>query len=191
MEPDLTPLPVYEAVKKLGASPPAVNRGYSQEDHWALKYQGGWTAVDEPRAALGKMVAAGAAGASVSTLFQGTDLALVVPKGPSLGAAYVEVDGSADGANRLRHDAAGRAFLDLSSPETLWQQQVPIAAGLSNGPHSLVLISAGPFALDGLIVDAHDPPLWLRAFPFFAMGVVLVGYLVLAVVVSRRRRANA
>jgi len=156
-ESDLTPLPVYEAVKGWGTGTPTVFRGYSQEDHWALNYQGGWSTVAEPRASLGQMRVAEQGAASADFTFHGTDLTLVVPTGPTLGKAYVELDSSAEKANLLPRDSSGRAVLDPLAPTEGWQQQIPIASGLANGPHHLQVTTEGPFALDGLIVDVRDP----------------------------------
>lgn len=186
-EPDLTPLPVYHAVKEYGSSPPTVQRGYSQEDHWALGYQGEWADVDRPEASLGRMKVAARAGASVAALFRGTELTLVVPRGPDLAAALVEIDGSPVKANLLPRDGEGRAVVDLSAGESLWQQQVPVASGLSNGVHRLEIRTTGPFALDGLLVDTRPIgwpllPLLIPAVAGLALGTVI------GLVLARRKR---
>ncbi len=165
VEPDFGTHPIYDAVKALGSTEPAVRRGYSQEDHWALRYQGSWAQVSEPQASLGGMKKATQAGASVTAFFQGSDLTLVVPKGPALGAAYVEIDGSPQGANRLPRDEAGRALLQETAQEPQWQQQLPVAGGLSNGFHRLQITTTGPFALDGLIVETLMPSSPLQRLP--------------------------
>ena len=187
-EPDLTPLPVYYAVKEWGARPPTMYRGFSQEDHWAISYQGEWNAVTEPRAALGQMMFTRQAGASLSFTFDGTDLALVVPRGPALGLAYVKIDDSPRGANQLPRDASGRAVLELSAREEGWQQQVPVASGLSNGTHRVTLEAAGPFALDGVVVDIREPAWRSQILPALGLAalVILVGLLLIA----RNRRRN-
>ncbi|MHB0869362.1 MAG: cellulase family glycosylhydrolase [Chloroflexota bacterium] len=193
VEPDFATHPVYDAVKALGSSEPLLRRGYSQESHWALQYQGGWTEVDEPRASLGGMRRAGQAGATITTMFQGTELALVVPRGPGLGHAYVEIDGSPEGANLLPRDEAGRAFVDLSGPARLWQQQLPVAAGLPMGAHRLKITTAGTFALDGLIVDAPMPvspaERIAQLLPYLAAGaiVILTGMVMTLRLQSRNR----
>lgn len=178
VEPDFATHPVYDAVKEYGGNQPTVHRGYSQESHWALKYEGGWTEVKEPQASLGGMRRADQAGASIETQFQGTDLTLVVPKGPGLGRAYIEIDGSPQGANLLPRDEAGRAYLELSGPAQLWQQQVPVAAGLSTGVHQLKVTAASAFALDGLIVDAPTPTSPVeqvaQALPYLAAAGLLI-----------------
>ena len=188
MEPDFTPLPVYQAVKQYGANPPTMNRGFSQEDHWAIQYQGSWKFVEDPRASLGKMAAADA-GATLSVRFRGTDLTLVVPKGPSLGKAYLQIDGFPGGANRLPRDGSGRAVLDLSAAEASWQQQIPVAYGLPDTVHTLTLTADGPFDLDGLIVDVHGPSLLPRAVAGAAVALLLVAVSGFAILLARRRRS--
>lgn len=162
VEPDFATHPVYDAVKALGSEPPTIHRGYNQEDHWALRYQGSWASIADPRASLGYVKKAGQAGASVSGLFEGTDLTLVLPTGPDLAAAYVEIDGTPQAANRLPRDDSGRAVVDERTPESRWQVELPVASGLTNGVHRLELTTTGPFAIDGLIVDAPTPSSPLR-----------------------------
>jgi len=191
-EPDLTPLPVYQAVKEYGNStPPTIHRGYRQEDDWALSYQGEWNRVADPRASEGFMKATGQAGASVSALFQGTELALVVPKGPAYGSAYVEIDGSPRWTNLLPHDKSGRSVLDLYSPDAQWKLVVPVATGLNYGVHRLEIKTAGPFALDGVIADTHEIPLMLRLVPPVASLAVLGLAVTLAIALRRRKARRA
>ena len=178
-EPDLTPLPVYHAVKEYGSSPRTVRRGYSQEDHWALDYQGDWADVDRTEASLGRMKVAARAGASVAALFRGTDLTLVVPRGPDLAAAIVEIDGSPAKANLLPRDGEGRAVVELSAEESLWQQQVPVASGLPNEVHRLEIRTAGPFALDGLVVDVRQ-----TGWPLLAVLIPAVAGLALGTAIG-------
>ncbi len=191
VEPDFATHPIYDAVKALGSTQPAVYRGFFQEDHWALQYQGNWTQVSEPQASLGGMKKTDEAGASVSGAFEGTDLTLVVPKGPGFGPAYVEIDGSPQAANRLPRDGAGKAVLDLAAQEPSWQQRVPIATGLSSGFHHFQITTAGPFALDGLIVDGptSTSPFQsiLQLLPYLGAGALVV---LLGMVLSIRSRAG-
>ena len=190
VEPDFATHPVYDAVKALGTAPPAIHRGYFQEDDWVLQYRGSWTQVNAPQASLGGMKQTNDAGASIAGTFEGTDLTLVVPKGPGFDAAYVEIDGSAQGANRLQHDEAGRALVQEKAAEPLWQQQVPIAVGLSNSLHSFQITTAGPFALDGLIVDAPTAGSPLQQLPRL-LPYAGVGALALLLVLTLRLRTRA
>lgn len=186
-EPDLTPLPVYHAVKEWGTRSPTVYRGHSQENHWALIYRGEWTRIAQPQAGLGQMHVTGQIGASVSFQFHGTDLALAAPRSPSLGKAYVKLDGAPEKANLLPRDSSGKAFIDLSSPVDNWQQQIPVATGLSNGPHRLELEAAGAFALDGILVEVREP-FWREWAGVAAGTTFLVILLGLGLTIRHRER---
>lgn len=187
VEPDLTPHLVYHSVKEWGTSPPTVYRGYAQEDHWALSYQGEWARVAHPKASLGQTQATEQAGASVSFRFRGTDLTLIAPKAPSLGKAYVEVDGSPENANLLPRDGSGKAFVDLSSSSESQQQQIPVASNLSDDYHRLELITDGAFALDGIIVEVREP-VWKEWIGSALAATFLVITIALGLTVRHRRQ---
>lgn len=53
LEPDFTPLPVYEAVKRFANRPPRMYAGTHQEDHWAVTWTGQWRQVADEAAMLG------------------------------------------------------------------------------------------------------------------------------------------
>ena len=187
-DPDFKIHPVYDAVKGLGAKPPVLNRGFSQENHQALAFQGDWKIQADPQASLGQMRSTNRAGASISAQFEGTEISLLVPKGPEWGQAYVEIDGSPQKANRLNLDGSGKAVVDLSSPEKKSQQQIPLASGLSGGTHSLAIKAAGPFALDGVIVDSPHTNWQQWVLP--AIAGVVVAILVFTLAMARSRLAN-
>jgi polysaccharide biosynthesis protein PslG len=188
VDPDFTPHPVYNAVKALGAEPPIIRRGFSQEDHRALGFQGDWKVISEPQASLGAMRSTAQAGANISAQFEGTTLSLVAPIGPEWGQAYVEIDGSPQKANQLTLDGSGRATLDLSSQDKRWQQQIPVASGLSDGTHRLVVKTAGPFALDGIVVDS-PPPSWTQ-WLLPAIAGIAVALLVFMLALVRSQTTN-
>ncbi len=54
LEPDFTPLPVYDAVKDYANRPPRMYPGAHQEDHWAVTWQGEWQEVADDAAMLGR-----------------------------------------------------------------------------------------------------------------------------------------
>ncbi|HZK66900.1 MAG TPA: cellulase family glycosylhydrolase [Chloroflexota bacterium] len=189
VDPDFTPRPVYQAVKEYGNRAAVAQRGYSQSDHRALEYQGEWTTVAEPRASLGALSTTMDPGASARLYFSGTDLELVVARGPAMGKAYLTVDGSPAGANQLAQDDLGRAALDLSAPTQEWQQRVAVARGLSEGIHLLEIRPAGYFALDALVVDSTDIPLAKKLLAFSAGALVaLLGAFMARAALSRPTR---
>ncbi len=187
--PDFAIHPIYNAVKAFGTQPPAIHRGYFQEDDWVLKYQGNWKEVSDPQACLGGMKETRAAGNTISGTFDGTDLTLVVPKGPSYGPAYVEIDGTPQAANQLPRDGSGRAILNEKAASPAWQQEIPVASGLANGRHQFKITTMGAFALDGEIVNAPTPvsPLQTaRHYLPYLLAIMVVG-LVGALMMFRAR----
>jgi hypothetical protein len=78
--------------------------------------------------------------------------------------------------------------VDLSSPEKKSQQQIPLASGLSGGTHSLAIKAAGPFALDGVIVDSPHTNWQQWVLP--AIAGVVVAILVFTLAMARSRLAN-
>ncbi len=53
LDPDFTPLPVYDAIKAYANRPPVMYPGHHQEDHWAVSWQGPWFEVQGEEATLG------------------------------------------------------------------------------------------------------------------------------------------
>ena len=140
VEPDFTPLPVYQVMKEYANRPPVMYRGYHQEDHWAVRYEGEWETVADERAVLGAYRRAGK-GAELSFVFRGASLTLVVVKGEALGTLRVVVDDRPP------------VEVELRSPMPEFGVQVPIACGLTDGEHQVRIEALGEgAALDGFIV---------------------------------------
>jgi hypothetical protein len=59
LDPDFTPLPVYDAIKAYANRPPVMYPGHHQEDHWAVSWQGQWHEVQGEEATLGEYRLAG------------------------------------------------------------------------------------------------------------------------------------
>jgi polysaccharide biosynthesis protein PslG len=193
MEPDFEPHPVYEAVKQYGASTPTVQRGFHQENHWAVQYTGEWIEVAQPGAGLGRVISTTQAGATMTMLFQGTELDLIVSKGPSMGKAHIRIDGARRSVGSLPQDKeAGSAVLDLSAPFEVAQRRVPIARGLTNGVHRFELTALGPVTLDGFVVSSREIPFILQPLSRAAIAFTAVGFaLALALLAARSRRRQA
>lgn len=150
LEPDFTPLPVYETLSWLASQPPTVHSGYHQEDHWALHYVGGWQRVRDEEAVLGAY-ALGSEGAELSFHFEGTDLALVLRDARQIERLEIGID-------------AGR-----SSPRHLWNlsmrgphsMAITVARGLPDARHrAYIRVREGTVALDGIIVWQRGPSVW-------------------------------
>lgn len=141
VEPDFTPLPVYDAVKEYAHQPPVMYPGYHQEDHWAVSYEGRWSTVADEGAVLGAYRRSEEAGATLSFAFHGTDLTLVVVKSQASGALQVIIDDRPP------------VEIGLRSPAPEFGVQVPVACGLEDGKHQVRITALGEgAALDGFIV---------------------------------------
>ena len=143
VEPDFTPLPVYEAMREYTANLiPTLYRGVHQEDHWALSYSGDWSDVPAPAldsvgtptgAALGAYRRTMDPGASVHFVLEGTSLTLT--PGPEEGVVAVSVDGEA--ARRI----------------TLGGQPIRLALGWRKARHEVAItLVTGAFSLDSVTV---------------------------------------
>ncbi|MFP3895467.1 MAG: hypothetical protein ACLFV5_01330 [Anaerolineales bacterium] len=163
MEPDFTPLPVYDAMYQLASRPPVLNVGYHQENHWALDYgsegEEGWQRVANKKSVLGAY-ALGGEDAALDFYFEGTDLSLAVRHAGSpseiLGGVEILIDGEEKEkiygipsellASIRDHDADGEKTL-----------VIPIARGLADERHHVHLrVKEGTLALDGLIVQRNN-----------------------------------
>ena len=98
VEPDFTPLPVYDAMRAYAPNVvPALYGGTHQEDHWALAYTSAspdveedWETVHSGAAQGGGYRRATAAGASIRFTYEGG--ALILSPGPGSGEIAVTVD---------------------------------------------------------------------------------------------------
>ncbi len=175
VEPDFTPMPVYDAMRQLTAEPPKVYPGWHQEEHWALTYSGQWDDVRDPRAILGSYRVSRGDG-QVRFRFSGTGLDLVVVKGPDAGALRVFVDGREAAVIHLRADAVAPGVL------------VPVAHGLRAGEHDVAVYATDGAALDGLIVTNRPGTYAARkALGLLAAAVAAVGLLSVPFQTRRRR----
>jgi hypothetical protein len=173
VEPDFTPLPVYDALADYFHSPEAhvLHAGVHQEDHWLLDYEGAWQTRAEPGAELSAArYAAEGSGATVQFTFEGTDLWLKAGPGGRSAIVY-----SLDGGDEEKQG------LEPGRPARL-------ARGLDAGPHTITIrAESGPVSLDSLTVEARP-----ALVPWLVAGAsVVAAALLLAVVLTatgRRRR---
>jgi hypothetical protein len=91
VEPDFTPMPVYEALQDYTAHlVPTLYAGTHQEDHWALTYEGEWQTVERDGAMLGAYRRAERADAAATFTFEGSSVTLI--PGPDVGEIAVTID---------------------------------------------------------------------------------------------------
>jgi hypothetical protein len=178
VEPSFAPLPVYAAMKQYANQPPHVYRGYHQEDHWALQWEGAWEQVQDGQATLGGLRRATESGAALRFTFVGTELQLVVHKSSQGSTLQISIDGKAV------------PELDLLSTNDQYGVLVPVARGLPSGPHQVEIVVGdrpGPQAdIDGLLVRNH-PQSWLRSASILLTIVLGLAFLF----ISHRRRRHA
>jgi hypothetical protein len=160
VEPDFTPLPVYEALKEYANQPPVMYPGYHQEDHWAVSWLDStagdsnvWQTVRDERAVLGTYRMAGGVGESLSFSFAGTELDLVVVTGSEAGQLDVSVDPPTN------QGGEPTLSLDLRSDTPQFGVIKPVARGLDDSLHRVEIVhtprkvgAAEPVGIDGFIV---------------------------------------
>ena len=153
VDPRGRPRPVYDALAAWSAALPdaAPVGGFPARNRWAT-YEGAWQV-----GVLGADI--GADGDRAVFRFDGTSVALTVRRGPYRGFLTVTVDGRP--ANRLPRDENGNAYLVLydTAPGVA---TVPLATGLSPGPHTVQIVAdggAGQWALvDWRVGEAVPSP---------------------------------
>lgn len=167
VEPDMTPMPVYDALSELARAAPTMEIGYHQEDHWAIQYQGPWEQVADPEAVLGGHVV-GSPGASFQVAARGTQVELVLRE-PLANETdlTVRIDGEPVHTLRKGMDPPGRA------PTVVLDRNLP------DGVHEIsVTVGQTPLQLDGIVVQRQRSAQWLvlGAGGLVAMVVALVLY---------------
>jgi hypothetical protein len=138
VEPDFSPMSVYQAIKAKTGEPPVVYPGWHQANHWAITYQGSWRQRQHPAATFG-----------AALVGQPGDRAIFTVEGSRLAVAAV-----GSGRLQLQVDEAKPVELELvqANPET----PVEIAAGLAPDPHQVELVVLeGPLLLDGFVVESR------------------------------------
>ncbi len=176
VEPDFTPMPVYDALKTYIHSEQArvLYPGVYQEDHWALSYQGSWESQKDPSAELGAVrYTPGDSPPPSSTLqftFEGTDLWLRTGQSTGALAVLCSVDGSAE-----KEVAVGSGGA----------QEYRLARALSRTTHTVsIRAKSGPLAVDSITIRMKP-----RVTPWvIAGGIILVFGLMLALVLGRGPR---
>lgn len=167
VEPDFTPMPLYDAVYQYTRRTPVLGLGLHQEDHWALRYRGDWQTGSDDDAQLGGFVES--TSGELSLRWRGTDLTLRAT-GP--------------GNIAVRTDGAEQTY-DLGDGWT----EIRVAGGLADAEHdTVVTVVGGEVSLDSLSVVRQSRRLGL------AVGVVAAGVVTALIIMryrSPRRRTAA
>ncbi|MBI3978620.1 MAG: hypothetical protein HY331_10600 [Chloroflexi bacterium] len=170
-DPDLTPRPVYWALRSLVTQPPAVAFGRHQEDHWAIQYAGAWTQQSDRGAALDRFREAREAGSTATFAVRGATLSLRILTGPDAGRLRVALRPSGDNGRA----AEVTTILDGSA----WPagfREVTIARSFPPGDWIVTLqaLDAGrPVGLDEVVVDSNPTIRWDRLL--LSAVIALVG----------------
>lgn len=130
VDPEFMTRPVYNAVKDAATKLRVAETGLYQESNPAITKTGTWINGANQQVYGKTFIRSSEPGAKLTFKFKGTDLNLLTRVGPDGGIAYVTIDGKSDGANALKKDAQGRAYIDLYSKEKKWQQEIAITSGL-------------------------------------------------------------
>ncbi len=164
LNPDFTPMPVYAAMKDYIAQARFVGIGFHSTGDWAMDWRGAWETRADSQAYFGEYKI-GRLGDSVSFIFSGTDLDLVMKQNPYGGAVRVQVD------NQPPREIA----LWRTDPEA--GGRVALARNLDDGEHRVtVTVTRAPVAINGFIVQRGNAwwewkVLVVWAFGGFALAV--------------------
>ncbi len=181
LSPDGTPRPVYDAVAAWAAALPdaAPVGGYPARNRWAT-YEGDWC--------VGPLSAdVGSSGDRATFRFEGAAVALTVRRRPYRAFLYVTVDGAP--ANGLPRDETGRAYVVLydSEPAVV---TVPLATGLSLGPHTVEVVAEGGQGQWALVDWRVGPELVRDGYGWKVAGLAVVGLLLAVLLVRDARRVD-
>jgi hypothetical protein len=146
VEPDFTPLPVYEAIKTKTNEPPVVYPGWHQADHWAIAYEGNWEPVSQSSAMFADALA-GHPGDTATFSFDGSSLAI-----------------AAEGSGRMRLQVNQQEPVEIRLSQETLRSPVKIASGLAKGPHQATLeVLEEPVIVDGFVIESSPNLILNRA----------------------------
>ncbi len=136
LEPDFTPLPVYDALKAANTQPPVMFKGWHQENHWAVRYSAGWRAQKNADAVFGGVMGADRAGETVTFTFEGKSLTLSAIPGDARLA--VKIDGH-----------------PRTETVPITQNKIRLFRGWKSARHTveLTLMTDSTLEIDGFIVE--------------------------------------
>ncbi len=161
VEPDFTPMPVYEAMKEKATAPPVVYAGWHQAGHWAITYEGDWQTLKEAEATFGDALATDQVGAAAHFTFEGSSLALAFV--PSEGRLRVQID----------QDIPIEIGLNIPVDQS---KIVNLAHTLPQGLHQVRLeVVEGPVVIDGFIVENRPNLTFNRAGSAIMVLATLAG----------------
>ncbi len=153
LQENLSPRLVFQAVKRLATTPPALYIGYYGPRAWGVEYQGAWKASDGDSMS-------GSKGDNLSLRFKGTRLDLLTGEGFPSGSLEVSLDGKA-----------------LPGPfDEEGESRVTLVRGIEDGEHLVGVTVGGEgdahLALEGFVVSREASPYRYYAF----LGLMAAGF---------------
>jgi len=156
VEPDFSPMPVYEAIKQKTAQTPVMYQGRHQAGHWVVRYQGDWPTVPLTDADFGEVMA-GQPGDSAGFTFDGSSLKI-----------------SAQGEGRLQVQVDDSPPVEFDLPPQL--AELKLTGNLPATAHHMTLtILDGEILLDSYTVEDTPNLLLNRAGSALMVLAVLIG----------------
>jgi len=163
VEPDFTPLPVYDALKAQATQPPVMYPGWHQADHWAVDYRGDWELTSQLDAAFSRAFRSNQSGDTATFSFEGSQLSLVAS--------------GTGGSLRIQIDQADPIEITLDGESS---QIIPVVNTLSQAVHSVSLeVIKEPVSIDGFIVESRPSLTLNRAGSAIMVLATLAGVWVL------------
>lgn len=168
VNPDFSPTPLYAEIARETSALRLAQPGEYAATNPALqpsddgKITANWQLRLDPLGTDGSYLASNKPSATMLITFRGSSIRLKTITGPSAGIIYASVDGSFT-IPKLKRTPAGKAFIDLYSPQRQYGQEQLIADGLSFEKHVLQVTVSGTknaasqdvFAfVDGFVVGA-------------------------------------
>jgi hypothetical protein len=197
---DFTPRLVYLRLKDAATFRVIAQPGVYQETNPAVDLRGPdtssldspWQPYLNPRSSAGGEMVTRQPGARADIHFWGDALDLLMRRGPTLGRAWITLDGR--NVAGLPLDANGNSYVDLSSPNDEFQVTVPVARDIARGTHTVEIVvgQSGEVSLDAFAVSADGS----HEFPFL-LAAAFIGLLFGALVLfglslrSPQRRTEA
>jgi hypothetical protein len=196
---DFTPRLVYLRLKEVATFPVVAQPGLYQETNPAVTLggppgdpRGNWQPYLNPRLSGGSDLVTRQPGARATIKFWGDGIDLIMRRGPTMGRAWVTLDGR--NAPGLALDANGNSYVELSAPNDEFQVRVPVARNIPRGTHTVEVVvgQGGEVSLDGFEVFAdglHEFP-WTRALALGGLSVLALVLFGLSLFRSHPRRGQ-
>jgi len=189
---DFTPRVVYLRVKEVATFPVVAQPGLYQETNPAIDLQGNWQPYLNPHSSAGREMVTRQPGARATIRFWGDGFDLMMRRGPTMGRAWITLDGRMVAGLPL--DPNGNSYVELSSPNDEFQVREPIAHDISRGTHTVEVVvgQSGEVSLDAFEITAdglHEFP-WALTLAFGGSFVAAVALFSFSLLRPRRSRSK-